>query len=114
MRNTNEKKLRRQVRVRSKLQTGKDRLRLSVFRSNKFIFAQIIDDKSGKTVIGVSDKSLKTKGTKSDRAKALGLVLASKAKVKKISRVVFDRGRYAYHGRVKSVAEGAKEGGLEF
>lgn len=109
-----EKKLRRQVRIRSKVLRNTDRLRLSVYRSNKYIFAQIIDDKKGQTLIGVSQKSLKTAGTKTERAKALGLLLASKAKAKKITKIVFDRGRHSYHGRVKAVAQGLREGGMEF
>jgi len=107
-------KTRRQVRTRNKIKGSTNRLRLTVFRSNKYIFAQLIDDNKGETVIGVSEKSLKTKGTKSEKAKALGLLLAGKAKTKKITKIVFDRGSYAYHGRVKSVAEGLREGGLEF
>ena len=114
MKNLNDKKLRRQVRVRTKIRLKKDRLRLSIYRSNKYIFAQIIDDVKNETVIGVSEKNLKTVGTKSEKAKALGLLLAQKAKAKKISKIVFDRGSYSYHGRVKNVAEGLREGGLEF
>lgn len=115
MRNTKDKKLRRQIRVRSKINKGKERLRLSVYRSNKYIVAQLIDDNKGITVIGVSEKNLKKpEGTKIARAKALGLFMAEKAKAKKITKIVFDRGRYSYHGRVKQVAEGLREGGLEF
>lgn len=114
MKNVNEKKLRRKVRVRSKIRTGKDRLRLSVFRSNKYIFAQLIDDIKNETIIGVSEKNLKSSGTKTEKAKALGLLLASKLKTKKITKIVYDRGSYAYHGRVKNVAEGLREGGIEF
>lgn len=114
MKNKNEKKLRRKIRVRSRIKTGGDRLRLSVYRSNKYIFAQLIDDEKGRTVIGISEKSLKTTGTKSDKAKALGIYLANKLKAKKITKIVYDRGSYAYHGRVKNVAEGLREGGIEF
>jgi large subunit ribosomal protein L18 len=106
--------IKRQVRVRSKLITSKDRPRLSVFRSNKFIYAQIIDDESGKTLVGVSEKALTEKGTKTVRAKKLGEILAKQAIAKKIKTVVFDRGSYSYHGRVKALAEGAREGGLIF
>lgn len=89
--------------------------RLSVFRSNDAIYAQIIDDTIGKTIIGVSEKLLgSTKGTKTENAKALGATLAQKAGEKKITSVVFDKGSYKYHGRVKALAEGAREGGLEF
>lgn len=108
------KKTRRQIRVRTKLKSSKDRLRLSVYRSNKYIFAQIIDDVKNETVIGVSEKALKTKGTKTEKAKALGLLLADKAKAKKITKIVYDRGSYAYHGRVEAVAQGLREGGMEF
>lgn len=107
-----DKKLRRQIRTRSKLK-GSGRIRVSVYRSNKYIFAQLIDDVKNVTVIGLSEKALKAKGTKSEKAKALGLMLAEKAKEKKISKLVFDRGSYAYHGRVKQVAEGLREGGMD-
>jgi len=109
--NTKDKKLRRQKRVRSKLS---DRIRLSVFRSNKYIFAQLIDDKKGETLLSVSEKELKGKLPKTEQAKKLGLLIASKSKKKKISEVVFDRGRFKYHGRVKALAQGAREGGLKF
>ena len=85
---------------------------LDLVRSHRFV--QLIDDIKNVTIIGVTEKNLKTKGTKTERAKALGLLLAEKAKAKKITKIVFDRGSYAYHGRVKSVAEGLREGGLEF
>ena len=108
-----DKKKRLQKRVRSKI--GKDKIRLSVFRSNKHIYAQIIDDKLGKTLLSVSEKEIKEEaGTKVDKAKTLGLILAKKIKAKKITKVVFDRGRFRYHGRVKALADGAREGGLEF
>lgn len=114
MRNVKDNKLRRRVRIRSKIKRNTERLRLSVFRSNKYIFTQLIDDIKGQTIIGVSEKSLKITGTKSDRAKALGLKLAEKAKARKITKIVYDRGSYAYHGRVSQVAEGLREGGLQF
>jgi len=106
--------IKRQKRVRSKIRASKDRPRLCVFRSNKFIYAQIIDDEKGKTLIGVSEKELTGKGAKSENAKKLGEMLAKKAIAKKIKTVVFDRGSYSYHGRVKALAEGAREGGLVF
>lgn len=109
----NSTKTRRQLRTRNKIKNI-ERMRVSVFRSNKYIFAQLIDDAKHITVVGVSEKNLKTSGTKSEKAKALGLLLAEKAKAKKISRIVFDRGSYAYHGRVKNVAEGLREGGMDF
>ena len=114
MRNVKDKKLRRRIRVRSKIQSGSERLRLSVYRSNKYIFAQLIDDTKGQTLVGMSEKNLKDKGTKTDKAKALGLLLANKLKTKKIKKIVFDRGSYAYHGRVRGIAEGLREGGIEF
>ena len=110
----NKQKTRRQIRTRHAINRGEKRPRLSVFRSNKYIFAQLIDDEKNRTILGMSEKALKTKGTKTERAKALGLLVASKAKAKKISKIVFDRGSYSYHGRVKSIAEGLREGGLEF
>ena len=92
------------------------KLRISIFRSNKYIHGQIIDDKVGKTLVAVSDKDLTkgTKGTKVEKARIIGKILAEKASKKNIKEVVFDRGRYKYHGRVKALAEGAREGGLKF
>lgn len=109
----NTQKTRRQIRTRNKIKSN-GRARVSVYRSNKYIFAQLIDDIKNVTIVGVSEKNIKTKGTKTEKAKALGLLLAEKAKAKKVTKIVFDRGSYAYHGRVKSVAEGLREGGLEF
>ena len=92
------------------------RLRLSVFRSNKYIYAQVIDDQTGKTLAAVSGHDLKEdfKGTKTAKAKELGKILAKKALAKKASEVFFDRGKCKYHGRVKALAEGAREGCLKF
>ncbi|RJO60127.1 50S ribosomal protein L18 [candidate division WS5 bacterium] len=107
----------RQRRIRAKVSGSSERPRLSVSCSNKHIFVQIIDDTKGRTIVSASDleKGLKNaKGTKSEAAKAVGLKVAQKAKDKKIKRVVFDRGGKLYHGRIKAVAEGAREGGLEF
>ena len=102
--------------IRVKVRGTKDRPRLSVFRSNRHIYAQIINDEDGKTIVGVSEKHLgeKTKDSKIEKAKALGLLLAEKAIDKKVKKVAFDRRSYAYQGRVKAVAGGAREGGLEF
>lgn len=91
-----------------------DRLRLSVFRSAKHVYAQIIDDASGVTVAEANTKSLAPTGKKTDQAKAVGQALAERAKAAGVTKVVFDRGPYRYHGRVKALAEGAREGGLEF
>lgn len=110
------KELKRKMRVRSKIKGTKDRPRLSVFRSNRYIYAQLINDEIGKTIIGVSEKHLpqKVNSKKKELAKAVGAILAKQALEKKIKKVVFDRGRYAYQGRVRAVADGAREGGLEF
>src|SRR3989344_4060026 len=111
----NKQKIKRQIRVRSKIRGTEIRPRLSVFRSNRFMYAQLINDEMRKTIVGVSEKHLKEKLTgKSTRAKAVGILLAKKALDKKIKKVVFDRGSYSYHGRVSSIAQGAREGGLEF
>ncbi len=110
------REIKRKIRVRSKVKGTFARPRLSVFRSNKFIYAQLINDDKAETVLGVSEKNLgkEIKGKKSDKAKELGLFLAKMAISKKIKAVVFDRGSYAYHGRIKQVAQGAREGGLKF
>lgn len=109
-------KVQRQRRVRKKLLRNAGVIRLSVFRSNQYVYAQLIDDASGKTLATISEKSLgnTAQGTRMERAKTVGRELAKKAKAKKVSRVVFDKGSYAYHGRVKALAEGAREGGLSF
>lgn len=104
----------RKIRTRAKIRKS-NLPRLSVFRSNRTIYAQIIDDAKGNTLVSVSEKDLEKKdGTKSDRAKLVGLSLAKLSHEKKIKKVVFDRGSYAYHGRVRKLAEGAREGGLQF
>jgi large subunit ribosomal protein L18 len=87
-------------------------MRLVVFRSLKHIYAQLVDDSANRTVISVSDKDLG--GKKAERASAVGKRIAEKAKSAGISKVVFDRAGYRYHGRVKALADGAREGGLEF
>lgn len=106
----------RKLRIRAKINGDDKKPRLSVFRSNKFLYAQVIDDTRGQTLIGVSEKNLKLKeGLKRlEKSKELGLLLAKKALDKKIKKVVFDRGSYKYHGRVKAFADGAREGGLDF
>jgi len=107
---------RRTFRTRKRIQrpvvTG--RARLSVFRSARHIYAQIIDDVTGHTLAEANSKTLAPSGKKVDHAKAVGLALAERAKAAGVSKVVFDRGPYRYHGRVKALAEGAREGGLEF
>ncbi|GIW61278.1 MAG: 50S ribosomal protein L18 [Patescibacteria group bacterium] len=107
-----KKRVKRQKRVREKIRSVTTLPRLSVFRSNKRMYAQIIDDQKGVTLLGVAEKSLT--GSKTERARSLGQEIARLAKEKQITRVVFDKGRYAYHGRVKAFAEGAREGGLQF
>jgi large subunit ribosomal protein L18 len=108
---------RRHLRVRARLSGTAERPRLVVFRSLKHIYAQLVDDDRGVTLLGVSDGSegIATEGSgKVTRGKAVGKLLAEKAKAAGVSRVVFDRAGYRYHGRVQAVAEGAREGGLEF
>ncbi len=125
MKNNQQKKLaqkaRRAKRVRSRVSGTSKTPRLSVFRSLKHVYAQLIDDTTGTTLAAFSDKNLKNvpQSTKdmSDRvakAFAVGLGIAEVAKAKKITTVVFDRGSYKYHGRVKAVADGAREAGLKF
>lgn len=115
-----EKKLslkdKRQHRVRMKIRQSANRPRLTVFRSNKYIYVQIIDDQSGRTLVSANQKDVtgQRKGKKTDSSFAVGKLLAEKAKKKKIGEVVFDRGSFAYHGRVKAVADGTREGGLKF
>ncbi len=111
--NKNKRALQRQTRIRKKFRLITDRVRLSVFRSNKHMYAQIIDDKTGKTIVSAMDGKEEA-GTGVERAKALGMAIAKLAKEKKISEVVFDKGRYSYHGKIKAIAEGAREGGLQF
>ena len=104
-------------RIRSKVNGTSSRPRLTVFRSNKEIYAQLVDDASGKTITTVSSigkKDAKVKGTKSDKAKSIGVAIAKIAVEKGIQEVVFDRNGYLYHGRVKAVADGAREAGLKF
>jgi|SRR5436190_15500339 len=108
-------KKQRKLRISSKVRGTQSKPRLSVFRSNNAVYAQLIDDIAGKTLIGVSEKHIdQKKGNKTEKAKALGMVLAIKAKAEKIGQVIFDKGSYKYHGRIKAVAEGVREGGLKF
>ncbi|WP_394970304.1 50S ribosomal protein L18 [uncultured Croceitalea sp.] len=111
-----ERKLRIRRRIR-KISSGTEaRPRLSVFRSNKEIYAQLIDDVNGKTLASSSsrDKGIDAKGTKTEVANAVGKAIAEKAKKAGIETVAFDRGGNLYHGRVKSLADGAREAGLKF
>lgn len=108
---------RRHKRQRAKISGTKLYPRFSVFRSNKHISCQLIDDKGGKTLVSASDveiKNKKTKKKKSEVAFMVGELIADKAIKKDIKKIVFDKGCYKYHGRVKSIAEGARKGGLKF
>ena len=107
---------RRHLRVRRKISRTQERPRLCVYRSNKNIYVQIIDDVAGKTLVSAStlDKEVKTKYANKEAAKEVGTLIAKKAKEHKIENVVFDRGGYIYHGIVKELAEAAREGGLKF
>lgn len=112
-----ERRYRRHLRVRKKVAGTAERPRLVVYRSLKSIYAQLVDDDRGVTLLGVSDRSegVQVEGSgKVVRSKAAGKLLAEKAKAAGLTKVVFDRGGYRYHGRVRAVAEGAREGGLEF
>lgn len=105
----------RRRRIRAVIRGTSSRPRLAVFRSLKYINAQLIDDRAGKTLIAVYEKQLTgLKGDKTARAAEVGQKLAMKAKAAKIEAVVFDRGGYQYHGRVKALADGARAGGLKF
>ena len=114
--NTNAQRLKRHKRVRGKISGTPERPRLNVFRSETNIYAQVIDDVSGKTLVSASslEKDFACEGTKTDAAKQVGQMVAERAKAAGITTVVFDRGGYVYHGRVAALAEGAREGGLEF
>ena len=106
---------RRHRRIRGKVSGSAERPRLVVFRSNKGISAQLIDDDSGKTLAGASWVGLKSfSGNKTEQATEVGKTLAAAAKEAGVDTCVFDRGGYLYHGRVKALAEGAREGGLRF
>lgn len=104
----------RHKRIRKKIKGTTNQPRLSVYRSLKGIWAQVIDDEHGKTLVNAHHKEVKTFKDKLDQAKQVGLLIAKKAKEKNITKVVFDRGGYKYHGRTKAVGEGAREGGLQF
>jgi len=113
---TRQARERRHRRIRGKVTGTADRPRLAVFRSNKGIFAQLVDDESGRTIAGASWLGLAKsfKGNKVEQAAEVGKAVAAAAKKAGVDTVVFDRGGYLYHGRVKALAEGAREGGLRF
>lgn len=110
----------RKKRIRAKILGTKDRPRLSVYRSNKYIYAQISDDEKQVTLLAASDKEIldkiskSSKSSKVEKARLVGELLAKKALKKKIKKIVFDRGGYKYHGRVKALADGVRKGGLVF
>ncbi len=103
-------------RIRRNLAGTPERPRLAIFKSQKYIYAQVIDDAAGKTIASASsrDKDSGAKGANAAAAKAVGALIAKRAKDKGINRVVFDRGGYLYHGNVKALADAARENGLEF
>jgi len=111
-----KKSVRRTMSVRKNLYGTADRPRLSVHRTNKHIFAQLINDQKGEVLLGAADqgKESKIKGTKSQRAKEVALLLAEKMKKAKVKKIVFDRGPYRYHGRVKVLAQTLREEGINF
>lgn len=113
---SNKARLKRHYRVRNKISGTAERPRLSVFRSERNIYAQLIDDKAGVTLVAASslEKSFESKGSDKTAARAIGKLIAEKAAEKGITTVVFDRSGYIYHGRIKELAEGAREGGLNF
>ncbi|MCL2598735.1 MAG: 50S ribosomal protein L18 [Firmicutes bacterium] len=116
LKNKNDSRVKRRKRIRDKVNGTSQAPRLSVFRSDEHIYAQLIDDTKGVTLCASSTmaKGLKLKGTKSQKAKLVGQEVAKKAIAKGIKACVFDRGGYVYMGRVKALAEGAREGGLQF
>ena len=116
MNKTQQGRLRRKRRIRGKVSGTPARPRLSVFRSSNHIYAQVIDDTSGRTLAATSshNKGFSSESDKKGRAKQVGLAIASAAKQAGVEQVVFDRNGYIYHGRVKALAEAAREGGLSF
>jgi len=111
---TRQQRERRKKRVRRSIRLAEGQYRLTVFRSNKYIYAQIIDDRTQTTLLSFSDQKLSKIKKKSDRASYVGTELAKLAEKKKIKKVVFDRGWYRYHGRIKSLAEAVRKNGLQF
>ena len=113
-----EKKELRRKRVRAKIRGSKERPRISVFRSARFVWVQLIDDTQGNTLVSASSKEFKSKGKKNvlpvKQAAEVGKILAERALKKNIEKATFDRGEYKYHGILKAVAEGARKGGLKF
>lgn len=109
-----EQRTRRRKRIRAKVSGTASIPRLAVFKSLKYMYAQLIDDENGVTLAAATSKGVKVKNGKTEAAKLIGTEIAKKASEKKITKVVFDRGGYIYTGRVKALADGAREGGLNF
>ncbi len=116
MQSSNDKRLRRKVRIRKKVNGTSERPRLSVFRSTKHIYAQVVDDAEGRTLVAASTvlKGVGEEGNKIERAKAVGAAIAKACLDKGIKAVVFDRNGFLYHGRIRALAESAREAGLSF
>jgi len=114
--NTRAQRMKRHARVRGKISGTAERPRLCVFRSENHIYAQVIDDVAGNTLVSAStvEKGFEGLGSNCEAAKKVGLKVAERAKEKGVEEVVFDRGGYIFHGRVKALADGAREGGLKF
>lgn len=113
-RNSQQSRQRIRLRVRKKVNGTGERPRLSVFRSNKAIYCQVIDDLKGHTLASASSREANATGTKIEQARAVGQLIAEKAKAAGVSSVTFDRSGYLYHGRIQALADGAREGGLQF
>ncbi|HLV51276.1 MAG TPA: 50S ribosomal protein L18 [Flavobacterium sp.] len=109
-----EKRQKIKRRVRRNIFGTAERPRLSVYRSNKEIYAQLVDDNAGVTLASASSREAKAGGTKTEQSAAVGKLIAEKAKSKGVETVVFDRNGFVYHGRIKALADGAREGGLKF
>lgn len=112
--NKNNRRLRIRRGIRNKITGTTEKPRLSVFKSNKGIYAQIIDDSKGHTLVSASTKELGLSSLNIEASKQVGQKLAEKAKVNGLESIVFDRNGYVYHGKIKALAEGAREGGLKF
>ncbi len=111
---SNEKRLKKKIRIRKKVFGTSEKPRLVVFRSLKNIYAQVIDDNKGNTLVAASSKEINDKNNKTTIAEKVGLLVGKKAVEKGITKVVFDRNGYIYHGRVKAVSKGARDAGLNF
>lgn len=115
MKNAKIRLVKRHLKIRSKIKGNNKRPRFVIFRSSAHIYGMLVDDESGKTLVSVADKNINKKDlTKTEKAKAVGKLVAEKAAKEKISKVVFDRAGYLYHGRIKALADGARQGGLKF